>query len=97
MKKKVLFFLGGLLIVALMTFNSKFVGRVEGVNVTLSAIMGAALASGENGGYSCSATAKCFDRSRGNIETGSVSCTGTKECSSGYEFVKCDGIESRCS
>lgn len=52
-----------------------------------------ALASDE-GGYSCSASANCYF---GSTVEGSVSCTGTKSCESGYEYVKCDGKTSSCS
>ena len=65
-------------------------------NSTLSSIVLKnieALADGESG-YSCSASATCF---YGGRAEGSVSCTGTNSCTSGYEYVKCDGNTSYCS
>jgi hypothetical protein len=48
----------------------------------------------ESGGNSCSASANCYYGSQ--IE-GSVSCTGTSTCTSGHEYVKCDGNTSKCA
>lgn len=62
-------------------------------NLTLANIE--ALANdGEGGGYSCSATANCY---YGERVEGSVSCSGKESCTSGYEYVKCDGRTSYCS
>lgn len=56
-----------------------------------------AYSSPENpGGGSCSATANCFLGTSDKV-TGSVSCTGTIKCISGYEYVSCDGNESKCN
>lgn len=52
-----------------------------------------ALAEDENSGYSCSASANCYF---GNRVEGSVSCSGKKSCTSGYEYVICDGYTSYC-
>lgn len=52
-----------------------------------------ALANPEESGYSCSATANCYFG--GRVE-GSVSCSGTVSCISGYEYVICDGRTSYC-
>lgn len=62
-------------------------------NLTLANVE--ALANGgEGGGYSCSASANCY---YGGRQEGSVSCSGNVSCTSGYEYVKCDGRTSYCS
>lgn len=53
-----------------------------------------ALANDGESGYSCSATANCYYA--GRVE-GSISCTGKVSCTSGYEYVKCDGRTNYCS
>ncbi|MEY8687492.1 NVEALA domain-containing protein [Bacteroides sp. AN502(2024)] len=66
-------------------------------NVRLSDLVLAnieALANDGESGYSCSATANCYYG--GRVE-GSVSCTGKVSCTSGYEYVKCDGRTNYCS
>ncbi|MDR1737741.1 MAG: NVEALA domain-containing protein [Candidatus Symbiothrix sp.] len=52
-----------------------------------------ALAQNEQSTYSCSASANCFYH---GVVIGSVSCTGTSICLSGFQFVICDGITSEC-
>ena len=42
----------------------------------------------------CSANANCLI---GDISYGSVSCSGRKSCESGLLYVKCDGMEVRCT
>lgn len=53
-----------------------------------------ALASNAESGGSCSASAICYWGD--TKQTGSVSCTGTENCSSGYEWVECDGKTHSC-
>ena len=47
-----------------------------------------ALSAGESGGYSCTVTTNCV--------TGSIQCTGTKECSRTAYTVTCDGKTTEC-
>lgn len=55
-----------------------------------------ALSSNDGGesGYSCSATADCIWAGQ---NYGSISCTGTSSCISGYRYVSCDGKRSECT
>lgn len=50
---------------------------------------------GGGGDGGCSATATCFSWSGNPI--GSVSCTGSSGCTSGFEWVKCNGNKYECN
>ena len=72
--------------------NTNFSSSIE-QSLTLANIE--ALANGESGGYSCSATSNCYI-AFGQVVDGSVSCTGVVKCERGYEWVKCDGKKTTC-
>ena len=52
----------------------------------------------------CKATADCFKtqwndttKKWEDVKTGSVECTGDKSCTSGSEYVECDGTRGTCA
>ncbi|WP_462319179.1 hypothetical protein [Marinilabilia sp.] len=92
--KKVIFgMVAGLFAVATV-FNMSMLNDNGAGDVSLDAIAVMAHADGESGS-GCTATANCYDRSRGNILTGTISCSGD-ECSVDYEEVTCDGVTHSC-
>lgn len=93
MKKKIMGIVAIIVIVATVGYNLyASQNEVELSNLALANIE--ALANDGESGYSCSATANCYYG--GRVE-GSVSCTGKVSCTSGYEYVKCDGRTNYCS
>lgn len=97
MKKKTLFGLSALAIVALLTFNVSLSNNgADFGNISLKDITSIAMANGEGTGYSCTATTNCS----GGVTSGSVSCTGTVKCERGHDgwtgWVKCDGKKTSC-
>lgn len=71
---------------------SSFDGEISS-NQNLVQLGMIANADGENsGGGSCSAKSYC-----GTGSGGSVSCTGDNSCTAGKDYVKCDGVKTKCS
>lgn len=97
MKKKIMSIIAIVAFGAMLGYNISISQKSKVLsNLTLANIE--ALANGgeggEGGGYSCSASANCYF---GDRVEGSISCSGKKACTSGYEFVECDGRTSYCS
>jgi hypothetical protein len=88
MMKKILFFIGGAMFIALMTFNVSSMHKAETRHVKLSSIIHLAVANAEDTGYSCTVTTNCVG--------GSISYTGTQSCSRTSTSVTCDGHTTNC-
>lgn len=85
MKKTVLIFAVLLTVISVIVFCVNFrKNMTAGIFMTYIE----ALAAGESTGYSCTVTTNCV--------TGSVQCTGTKQCSRTAYSVTCDGHTTEC-
>ncbi|MDR0575439.1 MAG: NVEALA domain-containing protein [Tannerella sp.] len=91
MKKKFFYGIAVLVTATVATWNVNLGKSDELSDVFLANVEALAQESGSR--YSCSASANCY---YGSQVEGSVSCTGTTTCVSGFEYVRCDGKTSKC-
>ena len=90
--KKIVGILGVALLAVTLSLNSNSINSTS-VNFDIANLISINTANAKVLATTCSASATCF---YGSQAQGSVSCTGTNTCQSGFEYVICDGKRSEC-